>query len=300
MSGAPPITVITPSFNQGRYLAETIESVLSQDVPGLEYFVVDGGSTDESVSVIKRYADRISWWVSEQDRGQSHAINKGIARARGRVIAYLNSDDTYLPGALHTLLGALEASPGRRWVAGGVLGFGTSVAPVHEWHLPRVPESLLACVSGRFQMAQPGHAWEREMLQRAGGFDESFRYLFDINLYATLIASGERCIPVDRPVASYRFHPASKTVAEGEKFEKEWDRIRDAFIPRLPAYQRPVAHHRAAMRRSGSLYSRSAASFAAGDGAEARALFWRAFGAYPPSLLGRNGLGAARRLIVGK
>jgi glycosyltransferase involved in cell wall biosynthesis len=297
MTASPILTVVTPSYNQGRYLESTIQSVLEQDVPGLEYLIVDGGSTDDSVAVIQKYASKLAWWVSEKDRGQAHAINKGLARATGRYFAFLNSDDTYLPGALHEALAVLQREPGARWVAGGVIGFGTAESPVSEWHLPQVPRTLLDCVTSRFQTAQPGHVWSREMLQQAGGFDESFRYLFDVNLYATLLARGERCIPIARPLASYRFHPASKTVAEGDLFEKDWDRIRTTFVPQLPAWQQFVARHRIAMLKSGALYTASARLGATGDHAAARARFAAGVRHYPLSLPTRSGLGALRRLL---
>ena len=104
------------------------------------------------------------------------------------ILAGQPGDDVYLPGALRSLLDALEAAPGAQWIAGGVIGFGTPEAPNHEWHLPTVPRGMLDLLSARFRMAQPGHVWSRALVQQVGGFDESLRYLFDINLYAALIA----------------------------------------------------------------------------------------------------------------
>lgn len=295
----PIITVVTPSYNQGRFLGETIDSVLSQGVPGLEYIIVDGGSTDESVEVIKRHERHLAWWVSEKDRGQSHAINKGIARANGTWLAYLNSDDVYLPGALQSLLDALRAKPTARWIAGGVVGFGSAEMPVHEWHLPTVPHGMLDLLSSRFQMAQPGHIWSRALVQQVGGFDESLRYLFDINLYAALIAHGVTCEALDRPVAGYRFHATSKTVAEGSLFEKEWDIIRARYVTSLAPLDRLRATHRIGLLKAQALVTEAAALADAGDGAAARAGFAHAVRRHPGVLFTRAGAGCARRLLRG-
>ena len=295
----PTLTVITPSYNQGQFLAETIDSVLAQGIPGLEYIVVDGGSTDDSVEVIKRHARHLAWWVSEKDRGQSHAINKGIAKAHGTWLAYLNSDDVYLPGALRSLLDALAAKPGAQWIAGGVIGFGTPEVPVHEWHLPTVPRGMLDLLSSRFQMAQPGHVWSRELVQRVGGFDESLRYLFDINLYAAFIAHGVPCEALDRPVAGYRFHATSKTVAEGSLFEKEWDIIRARYVTSLGPMDRMRATHRIGLLKAQALAVQAARAVDSGDRATGRAGFARAMQRHPGVLLTREGAGCARRILFG-
>ncbi|MBZ0305900.1 MAG: glycosyltransferase, partial [Anaerolineae bacterium] len=114
----PRITVVTPSYNQGQYLEATIRSVLSQNYPNLEYIVIDGGSTDTSTAIIQKYADQLAYWVSEKDRGQTHAINKGFQRGTGEVMGWLNSDDILLPGTLHAVGRAFAQDSSLKVVSG--------------------------------------------------------------------------------------------------------------------------------------------------------------------------------------
>ena len=225
----PKITIVTPSFNQGHFLEQTIRSVLDQGYPNLEYFVVDGGSTDNSVEVIKKYESRITWWVSEKDRGQSHALNKGFERATGDVYFWINSDDYLYPGALDRV--AAEWAKGARWVQGWVM---TLEADGGEWpELPR-PMGNVADWFVRNPVPQQASFWDARLTRELGPFREDFRYAFDYEFWMRVrMKAGLRPTVVHRCLGSYRLHASSKTVSEWERFIPEFDRVRAEYLPSL-------------------------------------------------------------------
>jgi glycosyltransferase involved in cell wall biosynthesis len=230
----PKLTILTPSYNQAEYLEETVLSVLNQRYPNLEYIILDGGSTDDSPQIIRRHESALAFWASEPDNGQAHAINKGLARATGDIVAFINSDDTYLPGAFNAVARYFADNPGCRWLAGGCLFFGSGDYQRYCRYLPEVMPGVPPDVPTwllRNVVPQPAIFWKRDVFARHGLFDESFRYLFDWDYHLRLGIAGERCHSLPRPLASYRFHDRSKTVTEG--FFPEEQRIRERFEPQL-------------------------------------------------------------------
>jgi glycosyltransferase involved in cell wall biosynthesis len=211
----PRLSIITPSYNQAAYLEQTIRSVLNQGYPNLEYMVVDGGSTDGSVEIIRRYEDRLAWWVSERDRGQSHAINKGLERATGDVIAWINSDDMYVRGAFEAIARAAQEDP----EAG--LYYGRCRVVDEKGDLECVRVGSLSTFEevidlwrvwwrGR-NFVQPEVFWTRAAMDRAGRLREDLNFVMDQEWWARLMRTGARARFVDADIACFRKQPLQKT-----------------------------------------------------------------------------------------
>ncbi|HZI16984.1 MAG TPA: glycosyltransferase family 2 protein [Pyrinomonadaceae bacterium] len=223
----PRISVVTPSLNQGRFLEQTIRSVLLQGYPDVEYIVIDGGSTDESVEVIRRYEDRLAYWVSEPDRGQSHAINKGFAIATGQIMCWLNSDDFLMPGALRTVAESL-AGGGAFAVVGHALKVYADGRPPHllEGRFEGLPR-LLRFWKG-YTMHQPSIFWRREVFEKVGFLDESQHYIMDYD-YWVRIARHFDFANVDRVLACATYHEGAKTGDGYESYHRELERNAPRF-----------------------------------------------------------------------
>jgi glycosyltransferase involved in cell wall biosynthesis len=184
------LSIITPSYNQAAFVERTLKSVLDQDWPDLEYIVVDGGSADGSVEIIERYAERLAWWVSEPDAGQTDAINKGLRRATGDVIAYINSDDYYLPGAFKTAMTTLGAT-GARWIAGACRYVHSDSGVTKTVWEPRLPNSSRQWwMLGPWGVPQASTFWRRDLFDEFGLFREDMHYVFDTEFGLRLMYAG--------------------------------------------------------------------------------------------------------------
>lgn len=206
----PKISVVTPSLNQGRYIEETIRSVLLQRYPNIEYMIIDGGSTDDTVEIIKKYQDYLAFWVSEPDDGQSHAINKGFQHATGDIFGYINSDDLYEPDAFATIAEMFTKSKEIGLVVGECQIFNDS--GVKRVFKPWWPDDLnyfLKPFGSPF--AQPSSFWRRELHLQVGGFDETLHYAFDRDFFLKIGLTGVRPQLINQVLARYRDHRQTKT-----------------------------------------------------------------------------------------
>ena len=208
MPGPTRISIVTPSFNQASFLEQTIRSVLDQKGVEIEYIIMDGGSDDGSVEIIRKYEDRLAHWESAPDNGQADAIYRGFEKATGEIIAWLNSDDYYFPGALAHSVEAFKRQPQAELLIGGCLTVDPDGAEMYRnYGFPFTFDALLhwGC---RFN--QPASFWKREALFEVGGFDKSLRHCFDYDMYLRL-AKRRPAIATRRILAAFRSHPMSKT-----------------------------------------------------------------------------------------
>jgi glycosyltransferase involved in cell wall biosynthesis len=211
----PYFSVIISNFNHGRYLGEAIQSVLRQSLDDFEIVVVDGGSSDNSVSVIKSFGNRIAYWISEKDSGQSNAFNKGFSHARGEFFTWLNADDLLLPCTLEKARFILRTHSSCRWLTGNFLRF-LNDGRVHEakWG-PRVYPGFLQRPNSPIVSFGPTSFFHRSLFQEVGGFDESLHYTMDTDLWTRFIVKGEKQCRLNHYCWAFRMHEDSKTAQFG-------------------------------------------------------------------------------------
>lgn len=222
MYKAPRISVITPSYNQAEFLPETIESVLNQDYPNFEYIVIDGGSDDGSHQILVAYSDRLAHWVSEPDRGQVDAINKGLKRATGDILCYLNSDDLMMPNTLAAVAEAYHGNPEADLLHGRCVTIDEIGRPQTRKFFGDIgsPDKVLDLWRVWFRgknVVQPEVFWTRRLMERIGLFDETFNYAMDYDYWARAIIEGEaKVCRIDRPLAAFRLWGGQKSTAANE------------------------------------------------------------------------------------
>ena len=214
MIDIPKISIVTPSFNQGEFLEKTILSVLAQGYPNLEYIIIDGCSTDNSVEIIRKYEKHLTYWVSEPDRGQSHAINKGFERATGEIFGWLNSDDFYEPAALQAVVVAFKANPD----AGAVVGAGNMVDIAHNVINHVEPfdvsvETLYHWIE-RFFM-QPSCFFTKKAWEACGPLDEEIHFAMDLDLWLR-IAKKLSFARTDTMLSTSLVHTDAKTTTSAD------------------------------------------------------------------------------------
>src|SRR5690554_6795554 len=214
-------SIITPSFNQGNFIEETIDSILSQGYPDLEYIIVDGGSTDNSLEVIKKYEKHLHYWVSEPDRGQSHAINRGLKQASGDIVNWINSDDCLAPGALQTIADAFSNPDTNVFIGRSNIVENGKI--VRQSKGTDVYKDNLAKTIGLARIDQPEHWWRKSVIDKIGPLNENLHYTMDRDWWIKyLLCFGVDGIVKDNAILSnFRLHGDSKTVSQNDGFNTE-------------------------------------------------------------------------------
>jgi glycosyltransferase involved in cell wall biosynthesis len=235
---------VTPSYNQGQFLEQAILSVLDQGYPNLEYIVIDGGSTDDSVEIIKKHRKHLAYWVSEPDEGQTNAINKGFARSSGQIMNWLNSDDLLLPGALDAVAAAFSRDSAVDFVYGDCDLIDADGKMLIRQRAPEFDRDVM--VYGRSVLSQPACFWSRSVWQKLGALDEQYGFCMDMEFWVRAAVTGCVFKLVRRPIAATRLHRAAKTSTIHDRLWQEHRAILNRY--ELLPFGRHRALNRAAYR----------------------------------------------------
>jgi glycosyltransferase involved in cell wall biosynthesis len=215
------VSIITPSYNQAKYLEQTIQSVLTQDYKNIEYILIDGGSNDGSIDIIKKYQDKFAYWISEKDNGQADAINKGFAKANGEIIAWLNSDDYYLPNTISQVIKTFEENPDVVLIYGHMLAVDENGKTFNTLNYKQLTLEDLIC----FQIiGQPAVFFRNSTLHKTNGLNLDFHFLLD-HLFWIELAQHGKMLHVNQTWSAARYHAEAKNRAKASEFGKEAFRI---------------------------------------------------------------------------
>lgn len=203
------VSIVTPSYNQGHFIEETILSIINQDYPYIEYIIIDGGSTDNTIDLIKKYEDKLAYWVSEKDKGQSDAINKGLKKATGDIVCWINSDDFFLPGAIRKVVEFFKLNENIHLVNGYSL-IVNEKSEILSNHFIIRPKKWYA-ERGIYYVSQPAMFWKRSILNSIGFLREDFHSAMDKELLIRILKNDFKTGHLDKILAAFRMHSSSKS-----------------------------------------------------------------------------------------
>jgi glycosyltransferase involved in cell wall biosynthesis len=276
----PKVSIVTPSYNQGEFIEETIRSVLLQGYTNLEYIIIDGGSTDNSVEIIKKYQKWLAYWVSEPDRGQSHAINKGFEKATGEIYAWLNSDDTYMPSAGETAVKYLTEHSDVDMIYGECNFINEHSHKTGQY--PPAEFNLVDLVCGRNMVPQQAVFFRKQILDNVGYLDTNLQLAMDYDFWLR-VALRAKIVYVPQVLANYRLCAGTKTREQAEKWSSDLIYSLDKLFS-IPTLTKEIRRQRC--RAYGNVYLTFAFKYhSLGQMRESRKHFIEALKVYPQSFL---------------
>lgn len=232
----PKISIVTPSYNQGRYIEETICSILDQNYSNLEYIIIDGGSTDNTLEVIKKYQKHITYWVSEPDHGQSDAINKGFAKCSGEIINWINSDDYLLPESLKYIAANFNTTNDHMF-ASAVQNVDEKGTYQHITQNKNLSAKNIIRWRNNVSFHQPGIWLRNDLVKKCGALPTQYHHSFDVIYLSHYLSHFHKVFYSETPTVAFRFHANSKTVSQKEKFREDINRF-----AQNPHYQKLIRH----------------------------------------------------------